>query len=141
LLDACGIPVPPEVQGRSILPLLRGEREGWPEEAFIQISEAQVGRAVVTRRWKYGVTAPEKSGGRDAGSDHYVEQYLYDLEADPYELVNLVDFDTHREVADVMRRRLLRRMVAAGETEPAIEPPAELRSVRRRGPFPEEVSA
>ena len=31
-----------------------------------------------------------RNGGRDAGSDRYAEQYLYDLEADPYELRNLV---------------------------------------------------
>ncbi len=35
LLDAVGIPVPAEMQGRSLLPLLRGEWAGWPEEIFI----------------------------------------------------------------------------------------------------------
>ena len=34
LLDAAGIPVPKEMQGRSILPLTRGETEGWPEGGF-----------------------------------------------------------------------------------------------------------
>ena len=42
LLDAAGIPVPEEMQGRSILPLTRGETDGWPEEVFVQISESQV---------------------------------------------------------------------------------------------------
>lgn len=141
LLEACGIPVPPQMQGRSILPLLRGEREGWPEEVFIQISEAQVGRAVVTHRWKYGVTAPHKSGGRDPASERYVEEYLYDLEADAYELVNLIEYESHREVAEVMRCRLLRRMVEAGEAEPIIEPPAELRKSGQRRLYPEEIVA
>ncbi|MBV7329413.1 sulfatase-like hydrolase/transferase [Chloroflexi bacterium TSY] len=125
LLDAAGIPVPEQMQGRSVLPLIRQETEDWPEEAFIQISEAQVGRAVRTKRWKYGVDAPDKHGGRDAGSDRYVEQYLYDLEYDPYELTNLVAWDSHSEVCRVMRERLIRRMVEAGEETPVIEPVVE----------------
>jgi arylsulfatase A-like enzyme len=125
LLDAAGIDVPTEMQGRSILPLLRGSAD-WPEEVFVQISESQVGRAVRTQRWKYGVTAPDKNGSKDPSSERYVEEYLYDLQADPYELNNLVGRASHEEVAAVMRQRLLRRMVDAGEAEPVIEP-AELR--------------
>tara|TARA_B100001123_G_scaffold35816_1_gene37085 strand:+ start:1992 stop:3356 length:1365 start_codon:yes stop_codon:yes gene_type:complete len=120
LLDAAGIDVPDEMQGRSILPLIRGEVDDWPEEAFVQISEAQVGRAVRTGRWKYGVDAPDKSGREDVGSDTYVEQYLYDLQADPYELANLVDLESHAEVRAVMRERLIRRMEGAGEEAPNI---------------------
>jgi arylsulfatase A-like enzyme len=122
LLDAAGLPVPDGMEGCSILPLVRGETEGWPEEALIQISESQVGRAVRTHRWKYGVTAPDKDGQRDSASEQYVEEYLYDLRADPYELANLIGLASHREVAAVMRERLIRRMVGAGEAEPAIEP-------------------
>ena len=121
LLDAAGLSVPDTIQGRSMLPLIRRETEGWPEEAFIQISEAQVGRSVRTQRWKYCVDAPDKSGYDDSGSESYVEQYLYDLEIDPYELRNLIGLESHTEVADVMRDRLLRRMVEAGEAEPTIE--------------------
>ncbi|MCZ6632120.1 MAG: sulfatase-like hydrolase/transferase [bacterium] len=120
LLDAAGISVPEEMEGRSILPLTRGENADWPEEVFMQISEAQVGRAVRTHRWKYGVDAPEKHGGQDAGSDIYVEQYLYDLQADPYELANLIGRESHQEVAEVMRERLIRRMVEVGEDAPEI---------------------
>ena len=137
LLGAAGLPVPGEMQGRSLLPLLRGERAGWPEEVFVQISESQMGRAVRTRRWKYGVDAPGRSGRDDSGSDLYEEQYLYDLEADPYELRNLVGLRSHEAVAAAMRERLIRRMLEAGEEAPAIElaPAQEERAtprVRRR---------
>jgi arylsulfatase A-like enzyme len=131
LLDAAGIAVPPEMEGRSILPLLRGLEEDWPQEVFIQISEAEVGRAVRTRRWKYGVTAPHKAGNKDSGSEKYVESYLYDLEADPYELTNLIGIESHRKVAETMWERLNRRMVAAGEAIAVIEP-AEARSSGQR---------
>lgn len=125
LLDAAGIEPPDTMRGRSILPLLRGSTD-WPEEVFIQISESQVGRAVRTQRWKYGVTAPDADGVRDSGSQQYVEQYLYDLEADPYELTNLAGLASHAEVAAVLRERLIRRMVMAGEA-PAEIIPAEVR--------------
>ena len=121
LLAAASLSVPDTMQGRSMLPLVWREAEGWPEEAFIQISETQVGRAVRTQRWKYGVDAPDKSGMEDSSSDRYVEEHLYDLEIDPYELRNLIGLESRAEVADVMRDRLLRRMVEAGEPEPAIE--------------------
>ena len=132
LLDAAGIDIPKEMEGRSVLPLLSGECEDWPEEVFVQISEAQVGRAVRTQRWKYCVDAPDKSGGQDAGSDTYVEQYLYDLQSDPYELRNLIAMESHRNVADVMRERLVKRMVEAGEAAPQIVPAEIKRSGQRR---------
>ena len=114
--------MPEEMQGRSILPLTRGETEGWPEEVFVQVSEAQVGRAVRTHRWKYGVAAPGGRSAQGAGSEEYIEESLYDLQADPYELANLIGRESHQEVAAVMRERLIRRMVEAGESVPTIEP-------------------
>ena len=111
LLDGAGLSVPEEMSGRSLLPLTRGETSGWPEEVFVQISETQVGRAVRTKRWKYGVTAP----------DRYVDEFLYDMEVDPYELANLIDNESHAEVILSMRERLVRRMVEAGEAAPTIE--------------------
>ena len=124
LLDAAGIPVPEAMEGRSILPLLRGLDEDWPQEVFVQISEAEVGRAVRTHRWKYGVVAPDKKGSVDPGSETYLENYLYDLEADPYELTNLIGLESHRRVAEVMWERLNRRMVQAGEEIAVIQPAA-----------------
>lgn len=132
LLDAAGLPVPADMQGRSLMPLLRGEAESWPEEVFVQISEAQVGRAVRTRRWKYGVAAPDRDGNRDPGASRYEEESLYDLLADPYELNNLVGMDSHREVAEVMRQRLVRRMVEAGEEAPEIVPAPSLPGGQKR---------
>ena len=122
LLDAAGIPVPAQMQGRSIMPLLTGADADWPDEVFIQISESHVGRAIRSRRWKYAVTAPDKDGWGDMNSDAYVESELYDLLADPNELHNRAGCESHRDIADVLRSRLVRRMIEAGEDEPVIEP-------------------
>lgn len=139
LLDAAGLPVPDEMQGRSLVPLLRGERNDWPDDVLVQISESQVGRALRTHRWKYSVVAPEGDGQRDATSPHYEEQFLYDLDADPYELSNLVGLESHREVSRVMGERLKRHMVQAGEEKPVIEPAASRPGGQRRV-SPEEAS-
>jgi len=120
LLDAAGVPVPKAMQGRSLMPLVRGEDADWQNDVFVQLSEVQVGRALRTERWKYCVYAPEKNGGRDSCSDAYVEHHIYDLFADPWEQVNLIGRRAYRKVADGLRERLIQRMVAAGETPPKI---------------------
>ena len=132
LLDAAGLPIPHAMQGHSLLPSLRGRRASWPDDVFIQISESQVARAARTRRWKYSVTAPRADGWNDPASDHYKEEFLYDLQVDPYELSNLVGLESHHEVSQVMQQRLLRRMAQAGEKKPAIEAASTRPSGQRR---------
>lgn len=123
LLDACGISPPEDMQGCSILPLLRDRRGAdWPDDIFVQISESQVGRCVRTRRWKYSVEALDKDPWNDSGAERYTETFLYDLEYDPHELTNLAGFTSHRGIADAMAERLKRRMIAAGEGVPEIIP-------------------
>ena len=75
-----------------------------------------------TQRWKYCVTAPDRGWKATCRADHYVEQYLYDLQADPYELTNLAGLESHPRAADVLRERLLRLMGEAGEAPVAIDP-------------------
>lgn len=139
LLDAAGLPVPDAMQGRSVMPLLRREPVDWQDDVFVQISEAQVGRAVRTTRWKYSVVAPDKHGGKDPDSDRYVEEFLYDLYADPYELDNLAGHPSYRAVADKLRERLLTRMTEAGEKAPIIEPAPEMSNPGRRTVFEHEI--
>jgi arylsulfatase A-like enzyme len=132
LLDAAGLTAPECMQGRSILPLLRGGAADWPKEVFVQISGRQVERCVRTRRWKYSVVAPDCDGRKVPGADHYAETYLYDLQVDPYELTNLIGLQSHQETAAVLRERLIRRMVAAGEAAPTIAPAPTRPSGQRR---------
>ena len=42
--------------------------------------------------------------------------------ADPNQLDNRAGYASHRAAAEVLRGRLIRRMIAAGEAEPIIEP-------------------
>ena len=137
LLDACGIDIPDTIPGRSLMPRLRGENTTWEQEAFIQISESEIGRAIRTSRWKYSITAkdpvsePELTGGKYVeapgmdgkeapGASAYEEACLYDLKSDPYELQNLIDHASHEAVANILREKLLKAMERAGEQRPQI---------------------
>ena len=131
LLEAAGLPIPDSMQGRSILPLLRGEVPDWPEEIFAQISESEVGRTIRTERWKYAVAAEGKDPSNDACSDTYTETHLYDLRADPYELNNLAGMSSHKALADALGSRLLQRMRECGECDAVIQPaPSRLSGLR-----------
>ncbi len=122
LLAAGGVEKPDCMKGRPLQRLVEGRAADWPEEVFLQISEAQVGRAVRTRKWKYSVSAPGKRGGKDPSSESYVEEFLYDLAQDPHERNNLVREPGLADVRAGLARTLKRRMVEAGEAEPVIEP-------------------
>jgi len=124
LLELAGAPIPDIMRGKSLLGLFDERRGAWPDDVFIQTSEAEVGRAIRTARWKYAVRAPEKNGWEHSSSDRYVEACLYDLEADPWERTNLVADPQHRDVRAELRERLIRRIVAAGERGPSIAPAA-----------------
>ncbi len=122
ILAAGGAKPPASMRGRPMQALIDGTARSWPEEVFVQISESQVGRAIRTRKWKYSVRAPEKHGGADAASDSYMEDFLYDLENDPFERKNLVADPAYADTRQTLAATLKRRMVAAGEKEPAIMP-------------------
>lgn len=120
LVRAAAAAIPSQMQGR---PLQDAGAEDWPDDVFIQISESQCGRAVRTRRWKYSVRAPrDRATPRDLHSDLYIEDFLYDLEADPHEKNNLVRSPDHGDIRAEMRERLLRNLVRAHEPEPVIQP-------------------
>ena len=121
LLKAAGIAPPDYMRGRPLQELIAGNSADWPGEVFLQISETQCGRAIRTRKWKYSVRAPDK-GGRDPSSEVYMEDFLYDLEKDPYERTNLVTEPALRQLRAELADTLKKRMVAAGEKEPEIIP-------------------
>jgi len=120
LLRAGGMEIPPALQGNPLQRLAAGDSEGWPQDVFIQISETQVGRALRTKKWKYSVRAPRRNGWLHADAKTYREEFLYDLESDPHELVNLVRREGYEEVRAQLRERLIERMLEAGEPAPVI---------------------
>ncbi len=105
LIDAAGLTVPKSMSGTSILPVVRDARAPWRQDIFFQISETETGRALRTHKWKYGVTSEYHDDA--PRSETYRECYLYDLESDPYEMVNLVGMTAFRDLSDQLKARLL----------------------------------
>ncbi len=126
IMNTAGLEPLETMRGRPLQRLADGPvddwADDWPKEIFAQISESHVGRAIRTKRWKYAVSAPDKSGGRDSASDRYEECFLYDLDADPHERNNLVSAADHVDIRRQLAATLKRRMVEAGEAEPIIDP-------------------
>jgi len=120
VLSAGGAKLPGYLQGRPLQTLADGSAEDWPRDVFIQISESQIGRAIRTKRWKYSVRVPNPRRKDPVGE--YVEDFLYDLQADPHERDNLVKDAKHADTRAELATILKRRMIAAGEKSPIIKP-------------------
>jgi uncharacterized sulfatase len=127
VLAAAGVDVPETMAGRPLQQLADdgGAPADWPTDAYIQISESHTGRAVRTHKWTYSVRAPKGAATNDGLSDRYVEDFLYDLEADPHQKNNLVSDPQYASVREEMKARLFARMEAAGEGKPEVVPAGE----------------
>lgn len=139
ILELAEVPIPEDMVYE---PLMDALKEDCPfgEEIFFQISETDLGRGIRTKRWKYAVNAPHVQplyhmdfqftteaynamrNGCKPGSDSYIEQYLFDLEADPYEKNNLVGDPDYSGERKTLAECLCRCMERAGEQAPKIYP-------------------
>jgi arylsulfatase A-like enzyme len=104
VMEVAGLPPGPQVQGRSLVPLLRGQRPpDWRTsflaeyygEAAIPWLVAMSYKAVRTERHKY------IDWTQHPGCDE-----LYDLAADPHELTNLAGEPAHAALRDELRAEL-----------------------------------
>jgi len=112
LLSLAGVAVPGNMQGRSLVPLLKGERttsrdsfliEYYSDNVFPRVFKMGY-KAVRNRRWKY---------------IHYLElegmDELYDLKTDPYEMKNLINQPGTEKTLDEIKKELERLLK---ETKP-----------------------
>lgn len=141
LLDAAGLPVPAEMQGHNLMPLVRRQTRQGRDEVFIQISETMCGRAIRYGRWKYAVREAEEADRNKPAAARYREEFLYDLQADPYELDNRIGLASLAEVQALLRGRLVAaiREIEGLDAEilPAEEKPAGQRYRANLRPFGE----
>ncbi len=99
ILDFAGIDIPRSMQGKSLLPLVRGEKVNWRQEWFYEhlFEHARIPKSegVRTARWKYI---------RYIESEPVYEE-LYDLSQDPAELRNLAALAESRAQLEELRGR------------------------------------
>ncbi len=93
ILDLCGVPVPPSVQGESLAPVLAGRAETLADNA----AYIETGPADGIRTERYCYFADRKRPEREQ---------LFDVEADPYELSNLAGDASHQAVLASLRERV-----------------------------------
>lgn len=113
LLSAAGLSVPSTMQGRSLIDPSGAVSEG-QGAVLIEMSHEHPGRAIRTRRWKYGVLAEDVAADQPQ-AERYTETWLYDLEQDPYEHNNLARLDSHRDIAVGLAEQLQRLLESAGQ--------------------------
>lgn len=127
LLDACGVAIPDDVEGRSLLPLARADGASTERSAiFAEMTfhkEHIPMRAVRTERFKYIRNYSDRPIGLDDVEDEEwaqrlvqepdqpwtsprVPEELYDLAADPNERVNLVATPSYAEELATLRELL-----------------------------------
>ncbi|MBO3445241.1 sulfatase-like hydrolase/transferase [Clostridium sp. CCUG 7971] len=95
---------PEFMEGVSLLDLVHNKTNR--DDVFIQISESYVGRALRTKKYKYCIIDPNKHPYEDSYSLEYEECYLYDLEKDPLEKVNLIDHRGYEDIKEELRLRI-----------------------------------
>ncbi len=104
-----GCPADPFMIGERLQDIACGKISEDRENAiYAQISESRLGRCIRTERWKYSIVAPNVNGGEKASSSVYIDDFLYDLDKDPYELKNLAEDEEFKGVKEELRKKLKR---------------------------------
>jgi len=106
ILDLAKVKNTSHCDGKSVLPLVNKTSKKWENEIFIQISESQLARSLRTEKWKYCIADQDSNGSDKPSSNQYTETNLYDLDADPYELNNLIGISTYDEIVYSLRKKI-----------------------------------
>jgi len=97
ILEMAGLSVPQQMQGRSLVPLLKGQNPTWRTEFFYEhpFVHKTIARteALRTQRWKY------------ARYIDYDYEELYDLKNDPTETINLAKDEKYQKTLTSLRKR------------------------------------
>ncbi len=97
ILDLAHVAAPPEMQGRSLVPLIEGESIPWRDEFFYEHRfrhpKIPMSEGIRTKRWKYVRYTSVKP----------VYEELFDLDDDPLERHNLVNDPCAKQKLDTLR--------------------------------------
>ena len=94
ILEAAGIPLPPRMDGQSLLPVIDGRRDLHREIVFSDLMD----QSIISRTARYKFVL----NWRDRDLDE-----LYDLESDPGEMENLAYDEDSKDVVRTMKHQIL----------------------------------
>ncbi len=134
ICQMAGIPVPADVQGRSLVPLVAGDTPALHDEIFAEVNfhaAVEPQRCIRTERWKYIRRYDGRSSAVLPNTDDSLSktclfdlgltaqphpaEMLFDLAFDPVETCNLAADPAHASVLADMRARLDRWMADTGD--------------------------
>ena len=104
ILEAVGLPIPPSVDGKSLLPLVWQEKTEWRHYLHgehIQCYHPDQQMQFVTNGKKKFIWLPNRG-----------EEQFFDLEVDPQECHNLIDTAARQEEIGLWRERLIQELTA-----------------------------
>ncbi len=103
-LEAAGLPIPEDMQGRSLVPLLKGQEPAdWRKSFYYEYYEYPQPHHV---RPHHGVVTDRHKLVRFTGDVDYWE--LFDLKTDPHELRNVLDDPANAKVVAELKAELAR---------------------------------
>ncbi len=105
LTELAGLPQDPDIQGKSLTPLLGDPKASLPmKDAFIHV---KAGFGLRSGKWSYMWYPADKKKKREAGF------MLYDMEEDPEQYINLADNPEYASVRTRLHKRLMVRIKKA----------------------------
>ena len=115
LCEACHIPIPTQLEGTSMIPVIEEPMRPWKLTAFSSTRHLRIqGNSMREKRYRYTEWGHNGSRGRE----------LYDYDADPDETVNIANLSENRELVAQLSERLHAGWKAAlPETTSDVTPP------------------
>ena len=97
LCDACQLPIPSQLEGLSLKPIIEEPTRPWKTAAFSQLKRGDIdGVSIRTKQYRYTEWGTDGRHGRE----------LYDYDADPNETVNIVDLSENAEFVEHLSEQL-----------------------------------
>ena len=93
LSDACQIPIPPQLEGISLMPLIKQPTRPWKTAAF---SQKVPGNSIRTDRYRYIEWGRNRSRGVE----------LYDYDVDPHETINIANLPENAQLVNHLSEQL-----------------------------------
>ena len=93
LCGACQLPMPPQLEGLNLMPIIEQPTRPWKTSAFSQFRQ---GNSMRTEQYRY----------TEWGNNGHLGQELYDYYTDPYETVNIAHLPENKELVEQLSEKL-----------------------------------